>query len=262
MQGVIGGVIAGQVVDPAGRRRRLVVRERAAGAADDVVAALVAGDRVVARAALEVVVASVALDRILAALAVGEVRPVVAEDDVRARGAVRQRGEVGDRRDVALAHHPADDAERVRIVQVVEDPGACGRQRALDHGVVARDGVAATVAEECVAAVEPAVGADPDGCCDRVGRLDAADHPVDPAGAAGDVVRAVVAVDHVAGERRPRPAVVAGRVGRVAGAVRVPLEEILVGAAGDAVVSALAVDRVVRGAAEQLVVAGRSRARR
>ena len=95
VQGVVGRRVA-RVVDAAGRRRRLVVRERPAGAADDVVLALVAGDRVVVGVALEVVVLGVALDRVVAALAVGDVDAVVAVDRVAARGAVRQRREVRD----------------------------------------------------------------------------------------------------------------------------------------------------------------------
>ena len=94
--------------------RRLDVRELTPGAADHVVPALVAGDRVVAGVALEVVVVGVALDLVVAALAVGDVDAVVAVDQVAARGAVRERGEIRRRGDVALAHDPPDDVERIR----------------------------------------------------------------------------------------------------------------------------------------------------
>ncbi len=87
----------------------------------------------------------------------------------------------------------------------------------------------------------------------RILHLDAGHHAVDPPGAAAGVVGAVVAVDDVAREApaSPMPYVPAGS-GGVAGAVGVALEQILVGAARDAVVATLAVDDVVLVAAEQL----------
>ena len=252
MQGVVGGVVARGIVDAAGDRRGLVVRERPAGAADHVVLSFVSGDQVVVGVALQVVVLGVALDDVLAALAVRHVDAVVAVDRVAAGGAVRQRSEIRRRGDVALAHDPADDVERIRAVQIVEDPLAA-LERTLDHGVVAGERVATAVAEDRVAAVLAAVDA-----AGRILRLDAGHHAVDPPGAAATVVSAGIAVDDVAREGGPAAAIRAGRIGCVAGAVGVPLEQILVVAARDAVVAALAVDHVVCVAAEQLVVAARA----
>ena len=135
---------------------------------------------------------------VVAALAVRHVDAVVAVDRVAAGGAVRQRREVRRRGDVALAHDPPDDVERIRAVQVVEDPLAA-LERTLDHGVVAGERVAAAVAEDRVAAVLAAVDA-----AGGILRLDAGHHAVDPPGAAACVVSAGIAVDDVAREGRAR----------------------------------------------------------
>ena len=115
-------------------------------------------------------------------------------------------------------------------------------ERPLDHGVVSCDRVPAAVAEDRVAAVQAAVDAASD-LEPVVLRLAPRPDRPDPAGAADDVVGAVVAVDRVAGEVRARRLGVRGRIPGSARcpAVGVALEQVLAGAAVDAVVAALAV---------------------